>query len=106
MTITICPLYKESYYTYSIDLSSETYTLTFRWNERLEQWLMDVKDSDDITIIRSVPLVPTYPLTFQYSLEKPIGEFFVIPIEMTSPNIPDPREIYKTHYLVYDDSFA
>lgn len=103
MSSTICPLYNKPFYTYSIDLSNETYSLTFRWSDRLQQWLMDIVDADDNTIIQGVPLVPTYPLTMQYSLEKPTGEFFLMPIEVTSPDIAKPREIYKSHYLVYDD---
>lgn len=103
MTAVICPLYKEAYYTYSIDLSDETYSLTFRWNSRLQQWMMDIDDSEDASVVRGVPLVPVYPLLAQYSLGKPVGQFYLMPVEMTSPEVPIPREIYKSHYLVYDD---
>jgi len=105
----ICPLYSDPYYFYSIDLSGDAYTLTFRWSNRSQQWLMNIEDADDNMIIRGVPLAPNYPLIRQYSIEKPIGDFLLVPVNNSSdasfsqPLI-NPREIYKTHFLVYDET--
>lgn len=101
-----CPLFNNPYYNYTIDLSGDTYTLTFRYSSRADNYLMGIQDAEENYIIRGVKLVPILPLTFQYSLETPIGEFFLLPIEDTeirNSNIPDPRRVDQTHFLVYDD---
>jgi len=103
---TECPLFPEPYYSFTIDLSSETYTLTFRWNDRAEQWFMMIEDAEENVLIRNIALVPYYPLLQQYSLKEPLGEFILIPIEesdLATAFIKEPREIYKTHWLLYDD---
>lgn len=104
MTSTICPLYEDAYYSYSVNLSGESYTLTFRWSDRCQQWMMDIEDSSGEVILLGVTLVPYFPLIQRYSLEKPLGEFYLVAIEKTSLAIQNPREIYKTHFLVYDDT--
>lgn len=103
MSVELCPLFEAAYYTYTIDLSGETFSLTFRWNERAQQWLMDIEDAQNEKIARGVALVSLYPLLEQLSLVKPVGEFVLVPYDTTSPQIDNPRELYKTHYLVYDD---
>lgn len=100
---TTCPLFNDASYSYTKDLSGDTYTLRFRWSDRLQQWLMRIDDAEENNLIRSVSLVPLYPLTQQYALEKPIGEFYLVPIETGVKEIPDPRNINNSHFLVYDD---
>lgn len=102
----ICPLYNSPYYSYTIDLSGETYTLTFRYSSRSEQYLLDIANAEEENLIRGIGLVPYYQLLQQYSLEAPIGEFILLPIEETGIEgsaIPDPRRIDKTHTLFYTD---
>jgi hypothetical protein len=101
MIVKKCPLFPQPFYKYTVDLSNETFTLSFRWNGRLEQWLMSIEDAEGKIIARGIALVPLYPLTDQLSLESPVGDFILVPVERTSPSIPIPREIYKTHKLVY-----
>lgn len=101
MKTKLCPLFPGAFYKYSIDLSNETFTLSFRWNSREQQWIMKIDDAEGVEIARSIALVPLYPLVAQLSLEKPAGDFLLIPIEKTSPEITKPRELYKTHELIY-----
>ncbi len=96
-----CPLFSQAFYKYTVDLSNETYTLSFRWNDRSEQWMMDIEDAEGNTLTKGIALVPVYPLIEQLALESPPGEFILLPIEETSPQIANPREIYKTHQLIY-----
>ena len=106
MARVICPLYSEAFYSYTIDLSDEAYTLTFRWNGRSQQWFMSIDDSEENNIVRSVALVPFYPLLNQYSLDKPEGEFLLLAYSGEGPenaSIPDPRNLPQTHFLVYTD---
>lgn len=105
----ICPLYNSPYYTYSIDLSSESFILTFRYSSRSQGYVMDIEDSEENTLIYGVSLVPMVPLLRQYSLEDIPGDFLLIPIETGSDNIlansaiPDPRRVDRSHVLVYSD---
>jgi len=101
-----CPLFQDPFYSYSIDLSGDTYILTFRYSSRSQGYLLDIEDAEENTIIRGIKLVPVYPLTQQYSLENPIGEFFLLPIEQTdiaNSGIPNPRRVDQTHVLYYTD---
>ncbi len=101
MNIVDCPLYDAAFYTYTIDLSGDTFSLTFRWNERAGQWLMEIDDAEGNKLARGIALVPFYPLVRQLSLPSPSGEFLLVSYDTTSPQILNPREIYKTHYLFY-----
>ncbi len=101
MKIKQCPLFSGAWYKYTKDLSNETFELSFRWSDRSQQWVMKIADAEGVVVARSIALVPLFPLTEQLSLEKPVGEFVLVPIEKTSPEIPNPREIYKTHQLYY-----
>lgn len=101
-----CPLFEKPFYSYTIDLSDETFALTFRYSNRAQQWFMSIEDAEENVLVRNVGLVPYYPLLQQYALENIPGDFLLIPIEesdLTSASIPNPREIYKTHWLLYDD---
>lgn len=98
-----CPLFDKPFYSYTIDLTKETYTLRFRWNSRLEQWLMDVDDAEENNLIRGVSLVPDYPLIQQFSLEKPSGQFFLVPVGQDSMELRDSKKIYDSHFLFYVD---
>lgn len=67
---------------------------------------MDIEDAEENSIIRGIKLVPAYPLTEQYSLENPVGEFYLIPVEETNlanSAVPDPRRVDQTHVLYYTD---
>ena len=106
MAKVFCPLFDSPFYSYTIDLSDEAYTLTFRWNGRANQWFMSIDDSEENNIIRSIALVPSYLLLEQYSLDKPEGDFLLVPFSgegFENASIPDPRNIQQTHFLVYTD---
>lgn len=98
------PLYGDSYYSYDIDLDGETYTLTFRWNPRALQFVMEIQDAEENYLVRSIAIVPAFPLIEQYSLEDLAGDFYVVSYEDASllSEIPIPREIYDSHYMIYD----
>lgn len=102
MASTGIPLYTSPFYTYTKDLESETFDFTFRWNGRMEQWVMTISNSEDEVLVIT-PIVPFYPLVERYSLKNPTGEFLLAPFDQTSmqEDIPDPRRIYDTHFLFY-----
>lgn len=103
---TICPLFDKPFYSYTISLSGANYGLTFRYSSRIDGYLMSIEDAEENPIIKGIHLVPFYPLTYQHSLVAPQGEFLLLPLEdvpINRSSIPNPREVHKTHYLVYDD---
>ncbi len=90
-------------------MSGETYTLTFRYSSRSEQYLLDIANAEEDNLIRGIGLVPYYQLLQQYSLEAPIGEFVLLPIEETGiegSTIPNPRRLDRTHILFYTDEIT
>lgn len=102
----ICPLYQTPYYSYTIDLSDEAYELRLRWNSRAELWYLELSDAEENVIIRNVALVPSFRLLEQFSLDEIPGEFVLLPFSgdsLADSALEDPREIYKTHYLLYTD---
>lgn len=104
MAVQICPLFDAPYFTYTMDLSQETFGLTFRYSSRSEGYLLDIFDAEESPIIRNIQLVPVTALIKQYALDRIQGEFLLLPIESTSlseSGITNPRELYKTHYLSY-----
>lgn len=103
MTTKVLPLYNDAVYSYDTDLGDEAYTLTFRWNSRLELYTMDIEDAEENYLIRGVPLVPVNFLLSQYVVEGLEGDFILVPIEESSglSPIPDPRYTADTHFLVY-----
>lgn len=104
--LTPCPLFSRPFYSYTVDLSDQTFSLTFRYSNRAQQWFMTIEDAEENILVRNVGLVPYYPLLQQYALEDVPGDFLLVPIEqsdLTNASIPNPREIYKTHFLIHDD---
>lgn len=105
MPVINCPLFEESYYSYSIDLEDDAFVLTFRYNERAEQWIMSIADAEENVLVRNIALVPMYPLINQYALSSLSGEFILIPIEgvgISSSYIQNPRQIYQSYLLIYN----
>ncbi len=107
MSVTYCPLYNDAYYSYDIDLNDETFTLTFRWNSRMEQYVMDVQDAEEEYVIQGAALVPAFPILRQYSLEELDGDFIVAPYEEASlfSPVPEPRNLADSHFMVFDTDF-
>jgi hypothetical protein len=104
MATVYCPLYGDAYYSYDINLDEEAFTLTFRWNSRLDYYVMDIQDAEEEYILQGVAVVPSYPLIEQYSLSELSGDFFLVPVDSNSlfEPIPDPRNMHETHFLIYE----
>ena len=106
MTTKILPLYSDYYYTYDVDLESKNYTLTFRYNQRLDCYVLSILNPDEESVIQSLPLTPFFPHLIPYSLTELSGYFCLVPYQMpvdsTLPEVSEGRDIWKTHFLVYE----
>ena len=70
-----------SSYDFSIDLDRETYTLSFDYSDRAEQWQMSIYDEGGENLIAgSVPLLVGIILFYQYQNVEglPPGQFIAI----------------------------
>lgn len=98
------PLFSGPFYTYSLDIDDDAYEFTFRYSDRANSYLMDIVDAEGEYIIRGVKLLAYVPLLRQYALEAFEGDFVLIPrksVPLYEAAPENPREIYKTHLLIY-----
>jgi hypothetical protein len=51
-----------AHFGFGVELSGRSYGFTFRWNDRLEQWCLDVLDGDGARIVSGVRVVVGVPL--------------------------------------------
>jgi len=67
-------------YSFQVDLDGITYILRFRFNTRLDRWIMDIADSSDNDILNGLVVLTNVPLTDQYLSDPnmPQGRFIVI----------------------------
>lgn len=64
------------FYKFRINLSSVLYTLQFRYNGRMNRWIMDVSDAAGNQIVSGLPLLIKRNLAGQYvTLSLPPGIF-------------------------------
>lgn len=65
-------------YSFQITLEGTVFTLHFRFNTRLDRWVMDVNNVDDVRIVTGVPLLYGLPLLDRYKYEGlPLGRFVI-----------------------------
>ena len=66
-------------YTFTIDLEDRTYTLRFRFNERLGLWTMDIADAQDVDIALGIPIQTDVDMFSQIiDTDLPPGNFVAI----------------------------
>ncbi len=66
-------------YTFQIDLEGTIYTFTFRYNERMDRWLMDIADANEETIITGIVVLTEWLLIDRFKDDRlPPGNFLAI----------------------------
>lgn len=92
-------------YNFKIILSGITLNLSFRWNWRMERWVMDVSDSNNNTLVNGVVLVLGVDLLAQYKGDDdnyPQGIMYMQ--DSTEKGIEANWENFGvTTFLLYDD---
>lgn len=75
----------------NINLDGTIYNLYIYWNDRTEQWFLDIRDNEEEPILTGRLLSPNFPTLRQYvSYEGlPEGEFVLIDIkdDLTDPDV-------------------
>jgi len=66
-------------YTFQIELDGSLYTLTFRYNERMDRWLMDIADENEDALLLGIPILTDFNLIERFKDDNlPPGEFFAL----------------------------
>jgi hypothetical protein len=89
------------WYLYFISLSATQYVQRFRFNTRMNRWIMDIADSMNNDILDSVPLLINRNLTgqFNYLPGFPPGQFFVL--DSTNQGTQPTRYSFGVDHLAY-----
>lgn len=95
------PLYRDADYEYTVSLERVSYKLRFYYNERMEQWIADLRYANNDPIVLGEAVSPEYPLFVDYRLEL-TGFFWLEPIgKSKNETISNPLEIDKYYNLFY-----
>lgn len=66
-------------YQFQVTLDGVVFTLKFRFNTRIDRWIMDVKDVDENSLVDGVPLLYGLPVLDRFvGDDLPLGSFVVI----------------------------
>lgn len=50
----------------TVTLDDKVYKLHFAYNGNSKDWTIDIRDSNNVDIVRSIKIVPNFPLLAQY----------------------------------------
>lgn len=89
------------WYFFTIGLSGVQYTLRFRYNTRMNRWIMDVADAMNNDVITSIPLLILRTLAdqFHYLTTFPVGTVFVL--DTTNKDTQATRYSFGTDHSAY-----
>ena len=66
-------------YKFQIDLDGGLYTMTFRYNERMDRWIMDIADENENDILLGIPVLTQFNLIKRFKDDRlPPGEFMAL----------------------------
>ena len=66
-------------YLQRVELESVIYNLSFRYNERMDRWVMDIQDQEENNILMGIVLLTNVPLLQQYVIDGlPPGDFILL----------------------------
>lgn len=85
----------------SVTLDDTVYKLHFAYNDVLKGWSMDIRDSQNTDIVRSIRVVPNFPLLSQYKRHLDIKGEMVATITTNIQNIGRSDFINGKASLVY-----
>lgn len=95
------PLEKFENYDFEIELSGELFSISVRYNKRMERWIMDISDLSDNLICGGIPLVIGSDLLADYARDNlPKGEMYILNFKSQYEN-PTENTIEEDAYLYY-----
>jgi hypothetical protein len=98
------PIYNETYYSYSVALEGETFTLEFLFLQtRSNSWFVTLKNSSQEILVTGQRLTPNTVLFQGYQLEGLSGFFYFESKDLRNEDfrVGTPKDFY-TLYYIYD----
>ena len=90
------------FFTFTIVLSGTVFSLTFRYNIRMDRWFMDIADASGVLIVSGLPLLIQADIIGQYTKEGlPAGRFIVYDLTNESPAQQPTRYSWGSTHAVY-----
>lgn len=94
MTVKL-PLYSDNDYKYNISLERVSYNIRLYYNDRMENWMLDLRYADGTPIVLGSAIKPEYPMLRDY-VTGLSGYFWLSPIGLNRANTVDNKfELYK-----------
>lgn len=95
------PLYSDNDYQYTIALERVSYRVRLYFNERMQNWIMDLRYSNGVPLVLGAAIKPGYPMFKDYVIGLS-GFFWLKPIGLERENtISNKFEIFKYYELRY-----
>ena len=87
MTTQLIAIEQESpYFRLTTELDGISYSLSFRWNGRAGQWVLDLGDGDGNVIKAGIRCVLGVPLLYQYQGQPGVPAGFLVFVDTTNAN--------------------
>ena len=88
MALLEIPIRQESaYFRQVTELDGVAYSLSFRWNERAAQWVLDFGDGEGAIVKAGVRCVLGVPLLFQYQGQPGIPPGYLLFVDTTGAGV-------------------
>lgn len=91
-------------YTFQIDLEENLYLFTFRFNLRMNRWVMDIADEDEVVIIQGIKLLINQNLLRHYVMDNLPPGIFLLVDESGNDAQPDRFNFGNDVKLLYQES--
>lgn len=96
------PLFPESDYHYYAPLQGNSYEVRIYYNERVEWWAIDIRNSDGTPVILGQRLVVNHPILLNYVFEDLTGALWLEPRgRYQNQTLKHPLELHKYYRLFY-----
>lgn len=102
------PLFNKTFYSYSLPLQGNQYTLQFLYLERIDTWLLSLIDSNGVYLVRNQRMTPNTLLFRDYKVSPELtGAFYFTPLSNEDPerlrnSVESPKGNYILLYI-FDD---
>lgn len=96
------PLYPDPDYNYAVNLQGNSYVLDFKYNSRAGLYFLSLYTAENVPLVQSVALVPTYPIMKDLALNTLTGFFW---LEEKADIISEPYKVYPENIDEYYNFF-
>lgn len=93
-------------YSFKIDLDGAIYTLSFRFNQRMQRWFMDIATEDEIELINGIELLTDVILNNQYVVNGAPPGFFICEDTTGESKIAGVDDLGNDVRLLYQEATA